>query len=64
MEMYGKMVNDNNRSDMDNSVDRDNSIITLKSQIFDLQIAYGKIRQAIEDKLKELNELNKNSGGK
>jgi len=45
---------------MDNSVDRDNSIITLKSQIFDLQIAYGKIRQDIETKLKELNELNKN----
>jgi len=34
--------------------------ILLKSQIFDLQIQYGKIRQDIEIKLKELNELNKN----
>jgi methyl coenzyme M reductase subunit D len=49
---------------MDNSSDRDNHIITLKSQIFDLQIQYGKIRQEIETKLKELNELSKNSGGK
>ena len=51
------MVNDDCRSNMDNSIDRDNSIITLKSQIFDLQIQYGKIRQDIETKLKELNEL-------
>ena len=45
---------------MDNSVDRDNKLNALKASIFDLQIAYGKIRQDIETKLKELNELNKN----
>ena len=49
---------------MDNSVDRDNLLNKIKAEIFDLQIAYGKIRQEIETKLKELNELNKNSGGK
>jgi methyl coenzyme M reductase subunit D len=45
---------------MDTSTDRDNRIIQIKSEIFDLQIKYGQIRQEIEIKLKELNELNKN----
>lgn len=34
-------------------------IMILKAEIFDLQIAYGKVRQEIENKIKELNELNK-----
>jgi len=44
---------------MDNSIDRDNLLNKIKAEIFDLQIQYGKIRQDIEIKLKELNELNK-----
>jgi hypothetical protein len=41
------------------SEDAKDKIIFLKSTIFDLQIQYGKIRQEIEIKLKELNDLNK-----
>jgi len=37
-------------------------ITQLKAEIFDLQVTYGQIRKAIEDRINELNKLaNKNS---
>jgi hypothetical protein len=44
---------------MDNSIDRNIVTNRIKAEIFDLQIQYGKIKQEIETKLKELNDLNK-----
>lgn len=42
---------------------KEEKIILLKSQIFDLQIKFGVIRKEIEDKLRELNELIKLKNG-
>ena len=39
-------------------MEKEDKIIRLKAEIFDLQVQYGLIRNEMEGKIKELNILN------